>query len=135
MGIGYWTRANSEACLLATRGKPKRLNADVSQVIMEPRREHSRKPDGIHERIERLIAGPYLNCSHGNVAPAGIAGATKPTSSARRPNDRRPARARPHLHADAGGQAGLRRPDPRHPWLLKMALRRFQLRCTNMREI
>ena len=60
MGMGYWTRANSEVCLLATRGKPKRLNADVRQSIISPRREHSRKPDGIHGRIERLVAGPYL---------------------------------------------------------------------------
>lgn len=59
-GMGYWTRANSEACLLGTRGKPKRLNADVRQGIIAPRREHSRKPDGIHERIERLVSGPYL---------------------------------------------------------------------------
>jgi N6-adenosine-specific RNA methylase IME4 len=60
VGMGNWTRANSEVCLLATRGKPKRLNADVRQGIIAPRREHSRKPDGIHERIERLVAGPYL---------------------------------------------------------------------------
>jgi N6-adenosine-specific RNA methylase IME4 len=60
MLLGYWTRSNSEVCLLATRGKPKRLNADVRQGIIAPRREHSRKPDGIHERIERLVAGPYL---------------------------------------------------------------------------
>jgi N6-adenosine-specific RNA methylase IME4 len=60
MGCGYWTRANTEACLLATRGKPRRLNADVRQGIIAPRREHSRKPDCIHERIERLVAGPYL---------------------------------------------------------------------------
>lgn len=60
MLTGYWTRANSEVCLLATRGKPKRLNADVRQGIIAPRRQHSRKPDGIHERIERLVAGPYL---------------------------------------------------------------------------
>lgn len=59
VGMGYWTRANSEVCLLATRGKPKRLNADVRQGIIAPRREHSRKPDGVHERIERLVAGPY----------------------------------------------------------------------------
>lgn len=59
IGMGYWTRANSEPCLLATHGKPKRLNADVRQGIIAPRREHSRKPDGIHERIERLVAGPY----------------------------------------------------------------------------
>lgn len=60
MGLGYWTRANSEVCLLATRGKPKRLNADVRQAIVEPRREHSRKPDCVPVRIERLVEGPYL---------------------------------------------------------------------------
>lgn len=60
LGMGFWTRADSEPCLLATRGKPKRLNADVRQSIIAPRREHSRKPDGIHGRIERLVAGPYL---------------------------------------------------------------------------
>ena len=60
MGLGYWTRANTEPCLLATRGKPKRINADVRQAIIEPRREHSRKPDSIHGRIERLVAGPYV---------------------------------------------------------------------------
>jgi len=60
MGLGYWTRSNSEVCLLATRGKPKRLNADVRQVILEPLREHSRKPDDIRQRIERLVAGPYM---------------------------------------------------------------------------
>lgn len=60
MTLGYWTRSNSEVALLGTRGKPKRSAADVRQAIVEPRREHSRKPDGIHERIERLVAGPYL---------------------------------------------------------------------------
>jgi N6-adenosine-specific RNA methylase IME4 len=60
MGLGYWTRSNAEVCLLATRGKPKRLNADVRQIIIEPRREHSRKPDCVHDRIQRLVGGPYL---------------------------------------------------------------------------
>ena len=60
MLLGYWTRSNSEVCLLATRGSPKRNATDVRQAIIAPRREHSRKPDGIHERIERLVAGPYL---------------------------------------------------------------------------
>lgn len=60
VGLGHWTRANTEPCLLATRGKPRRLNADVRQGIIAPRREHSRKPEGIHARIERLVAGPYL---------------------------------------------------------------------------
>lgn len=60
MGNGFWTRSNSEVCLLATRGSPKRLDAGVRMGIIEPRREHSRKPDCVHERIERLVAGPYL---------------------------------------------------------------------------
>ena len=60
IGTGYWNRSNSEVCLLGTRGQPKRINSDVRQGIIAPRREHSRKPDGIHERIERLVAGPYL---------------------------------------------------------------------------
>jgi len=60
MGMGFWTRANSEPCLLATRGKPKRSNADVRMGIFEPRRQHSRKPDCVYERIERLVVGPRV---------------------------------------------------------------------------
>jgi N6-adenosine-specific RNA methylase IME4 len=59
-GLGYWTRANPEQCLLATRGKPARRAKDVKRLIVEKRREHSRKPDCVRERIERLVAGPYL---------------------------------------------------------------------------
>lgn len=60
VGTGYWTRANTEFCLLATRGHPKRIHRDVMQAILEPRREHSRKPPCVHGRIERLVYGPYL---------------------------------------------------------------------------
>jgi len=60
LGLGYWTRANAELCLLGTRGSPKRVNRGVSQVIAEPIREHSRKPDCVHERIEALVEGPYI---------------------------------------------------------------------------
>jgi N6-adenosine-specific RNA methylase IME4 len=60
MGQGYWTRANPEDCWLATRGHPKRLNADVRQLMTSPIMEHSRKPDETYARIERLVAGPYL---------------------------------------------------------------------------
>lgn len=60
IGTGYWTRANPEQCLLATRGHPKRINADVRKLIISPRREHSRKPDEIYNRIERLCEGPYI---------------------------------------------------------------------------
>ncbi len=60
MGLGYWTRANSEPCLLATRGNPQRLAMDVHQVVMAPVGEHSVKPAEVQQRIERLLAGPYL---------------------------------------------------------------------------
>lgn len=60
IGLGYWTRSNSEVCLIATRGKPKRRSANVGQVVAEPVREHSRKPDCIRERIEALVEGPYV---------------------------------------------------------------------------
>jgi N6-adenosine-specific RNA methylase IME4 len=59
-GMGYWTRANAEICLLATRGNPVRLHADVHQVVLAPRMEHSRKPDEVAERIQRLVPGPYI---------------------------------------------------------------------------
>jgi N6-adenosine-specific RNA methylase IME4 len=45
---------------LARRGSPKRRSAKVRELIVSPRREHSRKPDEIHERIERYCAGPYV---------------------------------------------------------------------------
>ena len=53
-GMGYWTRANPEMCLLGTKGNPKRGNADVPQLIISKRREHSRKPDEIRYNIVRL---------------------------------------------------------------------------------
>jgi N6-adenosine-specific RNA methylase IME4 len=59
-GLGYWTRANAEICLLATRGSPKRKNRNVKRLVIAPRREHSRKPDEIYDRIESLMDGPYL---------------------------------------------------------------------------
>jgi N6-adenosine-specific RNA methylase IME4 len=59
-GMGFWTRANPELCLLATRGKPQRRATDVAKLLVAARREHSRKPDEAYERIERLVDGPYL---------------------------------------------------------------------------
>ena len=54
MGMGRWTRANSELCLLATKGKPKRVAADVHSVIVSPIEQHSKKPDETRNRIVRL---------------------------------------------------------------------------------
>ena len=55
VGLGYWTRANAELCLLATKGKPKRINNSVSQIVIEQPREHSRKPDCVRDRIVQLM--------------------------------------------------------------------------------
>jgi N6-adenosine-specific RNA methylase IME4 len=60
IGMGYWTRKQSELCLLFTRGKPRRLDKGVRQIIQSPRREHSRKPDETFARVEALVGGPYL---------------------------------------------------------------------------
>jgi len=60
IGMGYWTRKQAETCFMFTRGAPKRLSAAVRQLIIAPRREHSRKPDEQYERIEALVGGPYL---------------------------------------------------------------------------
>ena len=62
IGTGYWTRANAELCLLGTRGHPRRIAKDVSQIILAPRREHSRKPGEAYSRIDRLLGtdGPRI---------------------------------------------------------------------------
>lgn len=75
MGLGYWTRANSEPCLLFTCGHPKRRSASVRQIMIEdedtlfgeldtetiatPIQGHSQKPDAVRQRIEALVDGPY----------------------------------------------------------------------------
>jgi N6-adenosine-specific RNA methylase IME4 len=68
-GMGYWTRANPEMCLLGTRGAPKRTHKDVRKLIVSKRREHSRKPDEQYTRIERLVKGPYLELFARTAAP------------------------------------------------------------------
>ena len=60
VGAGYGTRHNAEVCWLGRRGKPQRKSKAVRELIVAPRREHSRKPDEVYQRIEALCAGPYL---------------------------------------------------------------------------
>jgi len=55
-GVGQWTKSNAELCLLCRRGNAfPRTHKDVAQIIMEPRREHSRKPDRVRDDIVRLV--------------------------------------------------------------------------------
>lgn len=71
VGMGYWTMANTEDVWLCTRGKPQRRNKDVAQLlatleqpdtaaVIAPNVRHSQKPEAVQDRIERLLAGPYL---------------------------------------------------------------------------
>ena len=52
-GLGNWTRSNSEICLLAVKGKPRRMSASVHSVILSPVQQHSRKPAEARDRKER----------------------------------------------------------------------------------
>ena len=54
-GMGYWTRANSELCLIATKGKIKRISKKVHQIIDTPIEEHSRKPAIVRDKIIELV--------------------------------------------------------------------------------
>ena len=54
-GLGWWTRANAEICLLATKGHPRRQSNTVHQVILSRIEEHSKKPDIARRRIEALM--------------------------------------------------------------------------------
>lgn len=53
-GMGYYTRGNTEFCLIGKRGSMPVTAHDVSQLIYAPVREHSRKPDEQYGKIERL---------------------------------------------------------------------------------
>lgn len=54
-GVGYYTKSNAEVCLLGIKGKMKPVSNKVSSVIISPRREHSRKPDEVRDRIVELF--------------------------------------------------------------------------------
>ena len=54
-GMGHWTRANAEFCMLATKGRPKRKSAGVHQVIISHIEEHSKKPDIVRHKIIELV--------------------------------------------------------------------------------
>lgn len=60
IGLGHTSRKSTELCLLGKRGKPKRLNANVREVIIAARREHSRKPEAFYERAAALYGGPCV---------------------------------------------------------------------------
>lgn len=54
-GMGYWTRANSELCLIGTKGTIKRKSNKVFQIVDTSIEEHSKKPDIVRDRIVELV--------------------------------------------------------------------------------
>lgn len=54
-GLGRWTRGNSEPCLIAVKGKPKRISASVGQLVFSPLRKHSQKPPEVRDKIVELM--------------------------------------------------------------------------------
>ena len=54
-GVGYYAKSNCEVCLMGVKGKMKPISNKVSSCIISPRREHSRKPDEVRERIVQLF--------------------------------------------------------------------------------
>lgn len=57
-GMGAYTRANAEVCLLGvgpkTKAKQQVLSHAVHQVVMSPAERHSKKPDEVRDRILEL---------------------------------------------------------------------------------
>ena len=54
-GLGSWTRANVEICLIGIKGVIERKDKGVSQLIYLPAEEHSKKPDVVREKIVQLV--------------------------------------------------------------------------------
>ena len=50
----FYTKSNSEICLLGIKGKVKPITNYISSVIIEPKEKHSKKPDLIRNKIVDL---------------------------------------------------------------------------------
>ncbi len=56
LGMGHMTRANSEDCLFAVRGRlPERVDASICQHVTAPRGRHSAKPEEIRDSLVALL--------------------------------------------------------------------------------
>ena len=60
IGMGAWFRMQCEFCLVGVKGKPYWQNTTHRDIFEEPRREHSRKPDGFFDMIEKITLGRRL---------------------------------------------------------------------------
>lgn len=61
MGIGKTLRLQCEFCLVCFKGQPLWNLTNVRDILREPRREHSRKPEGLYEIINENLVGNKLD--------------------------------------------------------------------------
>ena len=61
IGMGAWLRMQTEFCLLGIKGKPLWGITNMRDIIREPRREHSRKPETFYELIDNNFVGRKLD--------------------------------------------------------------------------
>lgn len=50
-GVGWYTKSNSEICLIGVKGKPFKRSNSISQIIETVREEHSKKPAIVRDKI------------------------------------------------------------------------------------
>lgn len=61
MGMGDLLRMQCEFCLIGIKGKPLLNNPNnIRDIIREPRREHSRKPEAFYEIVNTLCVGSKI---------------------------------------------------------------------------
>jgi N6-adenosine-specific RNA methylase IME4 len=58
-GMGRYTRAAHETCLICTRGRASVRVHDQRSIFFAPVGRHSEKPDAFYLKVARLAAGPY----------------------------------------------------------------------------
>ena len=61
IGLGRRLRLQCEFCLIGIRGKPVWENTTWRDIIREPRRQHSRKPDIFYRMVEQITVGRRLD--------------------------------------------------------------------------
>lgn len=61
MGIGRTVRMQIEFCLIAVKGNPIINGSSERDILTEPRREHSRKPEAFYQMVERMCIGNKLD--------------------------------------------------------------------------
>lgn len=116
-GLGFWTRANPEQCLLATRGNPKRKSADVPKLVVAPAASTAVSRMRCTRSSNGSPMGPISSSSPARTARAGTPGeprwacstAARYRSAAghRRPIPTSPSKRRAWHHPAAGQREGL----------------------------